>query len=117
MRHRPSILIWGGNNENELAIQTGWWFEVGYSKNDMTKDYKTLYKDLMKPLVTSLDESRPFVLSSPSDGVETERYKKQYVVPAFVCSDDMIKRALGKVVLRRTPETTCTATSTSTTRR
>ncbi|KAH7728928.1 manba-prov protein [Aphelenchoides avenae] len=64
LRHRPSILIWGGNNENELAIQTGWWYELGYSQADMIKDYKTLYKDLMKPLVTSLDASRPFVLSS-----------------------------------------------------
>lgn len=65
--------MWGGNNENELAIQTGWWFELGYPTEDMIKDYKILYKGLMKPLVTSLDPSRPFVMSSPSDGVESER--------------------------------------------
>uniref|UniRef100_A0A915EJM3 Uncharacterized protein n=1 Tax=Ditylenchus dipsaci TaxID=166011 RepID=A0A915EJM3_9BILA len=39
----------------------------------MIADYKKLYYDTLKPLVNSLDASRPYLLSSPSNGVETEK--------------------------------------------
>ncbi|KAI1709585.1 putative beta-mannosidase [Ditylenchus destructor] len=72
LRHHPSILVWAGNNENEIAIASNWWAALRYTKAEMIADYKVLYNDLLKPLVTSLDTSRPFLLSSPSNGVETE---------------------------------------------
>jgi beta-mannosidase len=30
LRHRPSILVWAGNNENELAIRDHWYPAVNY---------------------------------------------------------------------------------------
>ncbi|KAI1703379.1 putative beta-mannosidase [Ditylenchus destructor] len=72
LRHHPSILVWAGNNENEIAIAGNWWAVLRYTKAEMIADYKVLYNDLLKPLVNSLDTSRPFLLSSPSNGVETE---------------------------------------------
>ncbi|VDK63166.1 unnamed protein product [Anisakis simplex] len=73
LRHHPSILLWSGNNENELAIRDKWWIVDNYHLKDMIADYKKLYVDTIQPLVLELDSSRPFILSSPSNGVETEK--------------------------------------------
>ncbi|TKR65433.1 hypothetical protein L596_025838 [Steinernema carpocapsae] len=72
IKNHPSILVWSGNNENELAIRQRWWVVGSYPMGQQIKDYITLYKDTIKPLVATLDESRPFLLSSPSNGVQTE---------------------------------------------
>uniref|UniRef100_A0A7E4VJH1 beta-mannosidase n=1 Tax=Panagrellus redivivus TaxID=6233 RepID=A0A7E4VJH1_PANRE len=72
LRHHASILVWAGNNENEVAIQTNWWHVPHYNKTEMIEDYKVLYRDTLAPIVKDLDKSRPFLLSSPSNGIETD---------------------------------------------
>uniref|UniRef100_A0A914DQF4 Beta-mannosidase n=1 Tax=Acrobeloides nanus TaxID=290746 RepID=A0A914DQF4_9BILA len=81
LRHRPSILSWAGNNENEVAITTQWWNVSNYNMSMEIQDYVTLYAKNMQPLITSLDPSRPFVLSSPSNGKETEEEGASKIVP------------------------------------
>ncbi|VDO41791.1 unnamed protein product [Haemonchus placei] len=70
-RH-SSILLWAGNNENEVAIRSHWWSVENYGEDDQVKDYIRLYSGLVKPLVEAGDPSRPFLLSSPSNGQQTE---------------------------------------------
>lgn len=41
---------------------------------NMKADYLKLYKETLKPIVNSLDSTRPFLLSSPSNGIKTEEY-------------------------------------------
>lgn len=38
----------------------------------MISDYVTLYYENLKKLLNKLDNSRPFLLSSPSNGIESE---------------------------------------------
>ncbi|KAK0419319.1 hypothetical protein QR680_014081 [Steinernema hermaphroditum] len=82
IKHHPSILVWAGNNENELAIRQRWWIVGSYPVGQQIKDYIKLYKDTIQPLVKELDNSRPFLLSSPSNGVETEEEGGVAVDPA-----------------------------------
>jgi len=59
-----------GNNENEVAIAQHW-----YSKSNDTlykKDYVELYINHIRKLLLPEDTSRPFVSSSPSNGLVTE---------------------------------------------
>uniref|UniRef100_A0A914W5M2 Beta-mannosidase n=1 Tax=Plectus sambesii TaxID=2011161 RepID=A0A914W5M2_9BILA len=73
LKYHPSIVIWAGNNENEVAIRGHWWREENFPEDAMVKDYVKLYKDTIAPIVREVDfGSRPYVLSSPSNGVETE---------------------------------------------
>ena len=72
MQSHPSIALWAGNNENEAALIQDWY---GTDSNfDIYKaDYLKLYKDTIQKMVETEDPSRPFVLSSPSNGIiETE---------------------------------------------
>ncbi|CAJ0600375.1 unnamed protein product [Cylicocyclus nassatus] len=72
IKRHVSILLWAGNNENELAIRTHWWSPNNYTEDHQVYDYVKLYSGVIKPLVESIDSSRPFLLSSPSNGVRTE---------------------------------------------
>ena len=72
LQSHPSIALWAGNNENEAALVQNWY---GTDSNFDTykTDYLKLYKEVVKDVVKMEDPSRPFVLSSPSNGViETE---------------------------------------------
>jgi beta-galactosidase/beta-glucuronidase len=73
LKHHASILVWSGNNENEVAIASPWWGALNYTHEQMVVDYKFLFMDTMKPLIERLDQSRPFLLSSPSNGIESEK--------------------------------------------
>uniref|UniRef100_F1L431 beta-mannosidase n=1 Tax=Ascaris suum TaxID=6253 RepID=F1L431_ASCSU len=73
LRHHASILIWAGNNENELAIRASWWYVNNYPIDAMVKDYVKLYRETIAPIVSELDDSRPFIVSSPSNGIDAER--------------------------------------------
>ncbi|ESO87028.1 hypothetical protein LOTGIDRAFT_183459 [Lottia gigantea] len=66
LKTHPSIILWSGNNENNEILNE-------YQGDQYKKDYLTLYIDTIKPVVTLLDPSRPFVSSSPSNGPETEK--------------------------------------------
>lgn len=72
LKNHPSIVIWAGNNENEAALY-GNWYGTGATKIYKT-DYIRLYVDLIKREVEKLDSTRPFVVSSPSNGLYTEQY-------------------------------------------
>ncbi|XP_076657377.1 beta-mannosidase [Halictus rubicundus] len=72
LKNHPSIVLWAGNNENEAALY-GNWYGTGTSRIYKT-DYIKLYVDLIKKEVEQLDSTRPFVVSSPSNGLYTEQY-------------------------------------------
>ena len=57
-----------GNNENEAALVQNWYgTDVDFAK--YKRDYLKLYKDTIEKIVHQEDSSRPFVLSSPSNGI------------------------------------------------
>ncbi|KAJ8281102.1 hypothetical protein GJAV_G00063540 [Gymnothorax javanicus] len=73
LKSHPSIIVWSGNNENEAAIATDW-FSIPTSKRPRyLKDYVTLYVNNIREVVQKANSSRPFLASSPTNGVESER--------------------------------------------
>nr|XP_034176960.1 beta-mannosidase isoform X1 [Osmia lignaria] len=72
LKNHPSIVVWAGNNENEAALY-GNWYGTG-TKPVYKTDYIKLYVDVIKKTVNQLDLTRPFVESSPSNGLYTEQY-------------------------------------------
>ncbi|XP_062348968.1 beta-mannosidase isoform X1 [Cinclus cinclus] len=71
LKSHPSIILWSGNNENEAAIASNW-FSIPYSDIGIyIKDYVTLYVKNIREIVLSEDKSRPFVTSSPTNGLES----------------------------------------------
>ncbi len=65
----PSIVIWGGNNENEAALS---WYEPSREARDLyLADYVKLYVDTVMPAIRAADyeTSRPAVDTSPSNGL------------------------------------------------
>lgn len=77
----PSIAIWGGNNENEVALG---WFQSSLQNRDLyVSDYSELYGNTLYPtLINTLGESAfqnivGWVDSSPSNGlISTNPYAK-----------------------------------------
>ncbi|KAL5010698.1 hypothetical protein ScPMuIL_013003 [Solemya velum] len=71
LKHHPSIIAYSGNNENEKALRQNWY---GTSTNFTRyyNDYIQLYKETLMPVVVNEDSSRPFLPSSPTDGLESE---------------------------------------------
>lgn len=73
LKSHPSIVVWSGNNENEAALASDW-FGVPISQWPLyRKDYVTLYVDNIRALVQEEDSSRPFLVSSPTNGAESEK--------------------------------------------
>ncbi|KAM4625009.1 beta-mannosidase [Polymixia lowei] len=73
LKSHPSIIVWSGNNENEAALATDW-FDIPVSQRPTyLKDYVTLYVNHIKAVVQEEDQSRPFLVSSPTNGVDSER--------------------------------------------
>jgi len=60
-----------GNNENEAALEQNWYHISDFEKYE--KDYRELYINHIRKIVLLEDTSRPFVSSSPSNGLETEK--------------------------------------------
>ncbi|KPM11675.1 Beta-mannosidase-like protein [Sarcoptes scabiei] len=73
LSHHPSIVIWAGNNENEAAIAQSWWPEIFQHLDLFRRDYLQLYIETIKSIVEQEDSSRPYVSSSPSNGVISKR--------------------------------------------
>ncbi|XP_042213967.1 beta-mannosidase-like isoform X2 [Homarus americanus] len=71
LQHHPSILLWAGNNENEAALRDNW-YGTSSSFEQYHADYILLYVDTVRILTQELDGTRPFVVSSPSNGKESE---------------------------------------------
>ncbi|XP_062838485.1 beta-mannosidase isoform X1 [Anolis carolinensis] len=71
LKSHPSIIVWSGNNENEAAIAANW-FSIPHAKMSIyVKDYVTLYVKNIREIVLAEDKSRPFLPSSPTNGVES----------------------------------------------
>ncbi|XP_064086358.1 beta-mannosidase-like isoform X2 [Macrobrachium nipponense] len=71
LHHHPSILLWAANNENEAALR-GNWYGTASNFEKYKADYKKLYVETVRNVTQSLDSSRPFVVSSPNNGIESE---------------------------------------------
>jgi beta-mannosidase len=67
LRNHPSISIWVGNNENEIAWQQ-WGIpeKMGAHKLEVWSNYLKLYRDLLPTVLQEQDPSRPYMSSSPS---------------------------------------------------
>lgn len=71
LRDHPSIAIWVGNNENEVAWQQwGVPEKMGSHKLEVWSNYLKLYRDLIPTVLKTEDPSRPYVSSSPSSDFE-----------------------------------------------
>ncbi|XP_035024584.2 beta-mannosidase [Hippoglossus stenolepis] len=73
LKSHPSIIIWSGNNENEAALATDWFSIPASQRPTYTRDYVTLYINNIRKIVQEEDQSRPFLVSSPTNGAESER--------------------------------------------
>jgi beta-mannosidase len=72
LAHHPSILVWSGNNENEIALFGKTWYPTVV--NDLNKpiyliDYAKLFLEVIHDAVIKEDPFRSYVHSSPSNGV------------------------------------------------
>lgn len=55
LNSHPSIVVWGGNNENEVALR---WFAVSVDNRDLyVSDYSTLYGQTVFPAVVRMVSS------------------------------------------------------------
>ncbi|XP_067276974.1 beta-mannosidase isoform X2 [Pseudorasbora parva] len=73
LKSHPSVVIWSGNNENEAAIATDW-FNIPVAERPLyVKDYVNLYVENIRDIVLQEDSTRPFLVSSPTNGVESEK--------------------------------------------
>ncbi|SNR97526.1 beta-mannosidase [Hymenobacter mucosus] len=71
LRNHPSIAIWVGNNENEVAWQQwGVPEKMGNHKLEVWSNYLKLYRDLIPTVLKTEDPSRPYWSSSPSADFE-----------------------------------------------
>jgi beta-mannosidase len=71
LRDHPSIAIWVGNNENEVAWQQwGVPEKMGAHKLEVWSNYLRLYRDLIPAVLKNEDPSRPYASSSPSADFE-----------------------------------------------
>ena len=69
LRNHPSIALWCGNNEMEVAwFNWGWQNQFNYSAADSTriwKDYQTIFDEILPQAVTAMDSERQYVPTSP----------------------------------------------------
>uniref|UniRef100_A0A669Q8A0 Beta-mannosidase n=1 Tax=Phasianus colchicus TaxID=9054 RepID=A0A669Q8A0_PHACC len=71
LKSHPSVVLWSGNNENEAAIASNW-FSIPHADREVyIKDYVMLYVKNIREIVLAEDKSRPFVVSSPTNGLES----------------------------------------------
>ncbi|XP_015717580.1 beta-mannosidase isoform X2 [Coturnix japonica] len=71
LKSHPSVVLWSGNNENEAAIASNW-FSIPHADREVyIKDYVMLYVKNIREIVLAEDRSRPFVVSSPTNGLES----------------------------------------------
>ena len=73
LQSHPSIVLWSGNNENEAAVAENWYHIPAVMMPKVKDDYRKLYVSTVMSAVQEVDRgnNRPFVTSSPSNGVET----------------------------------------------
>lgn len=89
LQHHPSVAIWAGNNENELAIASPWWPEILTQKPTYKRDYVALYFDTIGKTLAQVNPVAVYVPSSPSNGKETIKEGGMAVNPADVRYGDV----------------------------
>lgn len=73
LAHHPSVALWAGNNENEAALRGNWYGTARLGGFDQfRRDYVKLYVDTARAAVRDEGSTAPFVVSSPSNGAESE---------------------------------------------
>ncbi|KAK7792890.1 hypothetical protein R5R35_000439 [Gryllus longicercus] len=72
LQAHASVALWAGNNENEGALVDNW-YGTGANFQQYKSDYVNLYANTIRPLVLELDPTRDYVVSSPSNGLETDK--------------------------------------------
>lgn len=83
LRQYASIVIWGGNNENESIMDQfarGWFVTKPFNRDVFIVDYAKLYIDTVLDTLNKHDHhQRPFVDTSPSNGIiSTNPYVKRW---------------------------------------
>ncbi len=73
LQSHPCIVLWSGNNENEAAVAQNWYRIPSDQIPKVKDDYRKLYVSTVMRAVQEVDKgtNRPFVTSSPSNGLET----------------------------------------------
>ena len=70
LRNHPSIALWCGNNEIEVAWKNwGWQKQYGYSGSDSTEiynNYKQIFEQLIPKKLAKLDGNANYVSTSPT---------------------------------------------------
>eukprot|EP00762_Andalucia_godoyi_P001181 ANDGO_02038.mRNA.1 Beta-mannosidase A len=79
-RH-PSIVVYGGNNENQLTLD--WTVAAQLNSKLYATDYNVLYADTLPITVFNLDHTRPFWPSSPSNGYLVNKPEEGWVVLSY----------------------------------
>ncbi|CAK4134933.1 unnamed protein product [Aphanomyces euteiches] len=82
LKKYSSIVVWGGNNENENMFEqfaANLPQKATFNRDTAIVDYVKLFVDTVQPLVAALDDSRPFLDTSPSNGLLTRTpYTKKW---------------------------------------
>ncbi|NWI17169.1 MANBA mannosidase, partial [Crypturellus soui] len=71
LKSHPSIILWSGNNENEAAIASNWFSIPRADREVYIRDYVMLYVKNIQEIVLAFYKSRPFIVSSPTNGLES----------------------------------------------
>ncbi|XP_027947012.1 beta-mannosidase isoform X1 [Eumetopias jubatus] len=71
LKYHPSIIAWSGNNENEAALMMNWYNIPASELHTYIKDYVILYVKNIRKIVLAEDKTRPFIISSPTNGAES----------------------------------------------
>ncbi|KAK7109882.1 beta-mannosidase-like [Littorina saxatilis] len=66
LMHRPSIILWTGNDENEVALNSQWYDKHNAKRYD--DDYLKLYISILMPIVKREIPSALYLTSTPSNG-------------------------------------------------
>lgn len=74
LKSHPSILLWAGNNEVEMALSGKWWAELYLQTYKYEEDYRKIFLDTIGSIVKREDPDRIYLPSSPSNGVESESH-------------------------------------------
>ncbi|KAJ8525026.1 hypothetical protein ON010_g16090 [Phytophthora cinnamomi] len=84
LRKYTSIAIWGGNNENENMMEQfveAPIFPPGttFNRDIAVADFTKLFVDRIHPTIVAMDSTRPFVDTSPSNGLySVDPYVKRW---------------------------------------
>ncbi|MDX1942005.1 MAG: glycoside hydrolase family 2 protein, partial [Saprospiraceae bacterium] len=69
LRNHPSIAIWCGNNEVDIAWHNWGWqvrfLIIGKEAQEMKESYQKLFHELLPDIIKNEDPQRPYVHSSP----------------------------------------------------